>query len=196
MVAFDGPYKGLSSEPHSPLDNWDVFTGYPYGIYMRLGSVWESEAAKRTAVARTAYKNFYPAVDRLLIIDGDEELLSDIPDGPIVVGKWSNGPTTSKMIRVMPLTSTITWGPQHWHIEDEEVMYHETPEEEFDSYPTFDMAHHLGAKRIQDAYDRYNVDMRPSVEFDRNKISEGDANRLFGNERRIIGKATTEAKTK
>ena len=160
-------------------------------MVVERGRVYDSEAVKRTFTGRLAYERF-PRVDRLLVIDSDEELRSDIPEGCPVVGKWTLGPTTNRMIRVYDLTPTSVWGPQHWHIEDQGRMYHETPEDEFDAMPTFEMFHNLQHKRIQKEYDRYNVDMRPSVEFDRNKVTLGDANRMFGDERLIIGKATTD----
>lgn len=188
----DGPYKGLSNELLSPADNYEVLynASKDMDVVVLPGQIWESEAKKRTYTARAAGEMF-PRSDRLLVIDGDEQLLSDIPQGCPVVGVWKLGPTTNKMIRVYELTPTITWGPQHWHITDGQRKYHETPEEVFDTYPTFEMYHNLQEKRIQEEYDRYNVDMRPSVEFDRNKVSAGDVNRMFGDERLIIGKATT-----
>jgi hypothetical protein len=77
------------------------------------------------------------------------------------------------MIRVYPLTETITWGPNHGLVRDQGKTYWDTraevegrdPDQTWPGLPCdFDILHTPGEKRIQEEYNQYNGHIRPGIE--------------------------------
>lgn len=175
VVMVDGPFKGIADEPSSPDDNYIAIERWDriHNLHVLLGEVYESEAHKRTKVARMAHELF-PDRDRLLVIDNDEALISDIPDGvPLAASLWQGGHLTARMVRVYPLTPTITWGPNHGHVQDKATVYwdgRDLPGRVGDSTWVgegnydFSIFHSPEDKRIQDEYNAYNGYIRPGIE--------------------------------
>lgn len=166
VVLLDGPYKGLSDVEDSPRDNYETFERYRDLLDMRIppAEIYPSEAAKHEKAARVA-KAEWPEADRLLGIDNDEALISDIPSGcPLTAALYQEGTLTARMVRVVPLTTTITWGPRHSDIKDGGTVYWTPDLVSSTTEHQFKILHTPGDKRIQKEYDAYNAAVRPGIE--------------------------------
>lgn len=197
IVGLDGPYVGLSADEQSPADNYEAISGTAdeLGIAWDLfcGQGWTGEPQKRTAAARAALElalNLEPEAEPwLLIIDSDEWLLSDINADPVIAyGHGSaqlqsyrdgepvdEGGTGSKMVRLVPNTMHLLWGPAHFDLRDMSIPKTYSGWERAlinEEVPAFTLGHDLGEKVIQAEYDAYNDVRRVRAEGKMMRIVE------------------------
>jgi hypothetical protein len=185
VVAVDGPYAGLSDQAMSPLDNYHAIAGavgIPWRIYE--GQLWGSEPQKRTAAAHVALelaRDIDPeAFPWVLVIDSDEWLMSDL--SPEVIEAYGMGSCIlrahrgneaapgaegdgAKMVRLIPNSETLMWGPAHYDVRDSRQTY--TGWEKAlnnEQVPAFEMGHDIGEKVIAAEYDAYNDTRRLEAE--------------------------------
>jgi hypothetical protein len=186
IVALDGPYHGLSTEPQSPRDNYealyDACASKELDCAIWQGRIWSGEPQKRTAAAREAHilGSHRTSNPWLLVIDSDEWLLTDIDwtkvsqHGTAILHNYTDDkpdPGTagdgSKMVRLYPNTPELVWGPAHFDVRDIGKRHTYSGWEKGlanDDDPAFTIAHDQSNKLIKAEYDAYNDGLRIKAE--------------------------------
>lgn len=180
IVALDGPFVGLSKERMSPLDNYHAIAdaaddiGIDWALFE--GQDWWGEPQKRTAAALAAWEmgeRHTPDGTWVLVLDSDEWLEDDIDwdvvlelghgTGKMVSYKWPERTTAggdgSLMVRLMPNTGQLVWGPAHFDVRDMSIpkTYIGWEKALANTDPVaFHIGHDLGEKIIQAEYEAYN----------------------------------------
>ncbi len=189
FVALDGPFVGLADEPSSPEDNYESLRDAGLAAELRWdifeGQVWGGEPQKRTAAARVALdlaRRIDPDAEPwVLVIDSDEFLASDItPDAVMAYGHGTarmqsyrdglevdEGGSGAKMVRLVPNTEHLLWGPAHFDLRDMSIPKTYSGWEKAlanEDVPAFVLGHDMGEKVIGVEYEAYNDLRRLQVE--------------------------------
>ena len=165
-VFVDGPFKGVNDDIKSIREEREILRHHSKRVptYISDSHLYEDEPEKRTFCARLAFAQF-PQCTHLLVIDSDEELLTDIPIpdpgmlgvAQIISPSYKLGGAT--MIRLHDLTPDIRWGPSHFEVSNHGLRYatvHCLKEN-----PHSFKIHHYGNPTKEDkAYQHYNDHLR------------------------------------